>query len=186
MAALHGASRNTRTLVARPLRWGYEAHPYSNPTNNRLRPNSSCARNGHWLSECPVSWGRTHHGRIGFRSYIGRKLSGIMARPKAKLGRSCVVCMSTLKRHVAPRPHYANGLCEMHYRKAQRKKPECQAAGCGARLAKGHSRQGHCRMHEPLLLNEPIRTAEAMARTMDRFVGEISPSREGLEGLFGC
>lgn len=41
-------------------------------------------------------------------------------------------------------------------------------------------------MHEPLLLNEPLRTAEAMARTMNKFIGEISPSREGLDGLFGC
>lgn len=78
-----------------------------------------------------------------------------MARPKAKYQRSCTVCMSTLPRHEKPRPHYADGLCEMHYRREQRKKPKCAATECGARLDPAHSRQGHCRLHEPLLLREP-------------------------------
>lgn len=109
-----------------------------------------------------------------------------MARPKAKYQRSCTVCMSTLPRHETPRPHYAIGLCEMHYRREQRKKPQCAAADCGARLELGHSRQGHCREHEPLLLQEPIRKPEAIARTLEKFLSGITPSRAGLDGLFGC
>ena len=109
-----------------------------------------------------------------------------MARPKDKFGRRCVLCMTTLPRHIAPPPHYANGLCEKHYRRARRKLPKCQAAGCGARLSKGHSRQDYCRKHEHLLLKEPIRTVEAMSRTMEKFLANITPSREGLDGLFGC
>jgi hypothetical protein len=109
-----------------------------------------------------------------------------MARPKAQYQRSCLVCISTLPRHERPRPHYANGLCEMHYRREERKRPQCRAEGCGARLKAAHSRQGFCRMHEPLLLQQPIRKPEAIARTLDKFLSGVTPSRTGLNGLFGC
>lgn len=109
-----------------------------------------------------------------------------MARPKAKYKRSCTVCMSTLPRHEKPGHHYADGLCEKHYRQEQRKLPQCEATGCGARLKPKQSRQGHCRMHEPLLLQEPIRKPHATARTLATFVAGITPSSEGLDGLFGC
>lgn len=109
-----------------------------------------------------------------------------MARPKAKYQRSCTLCMSTLPRHVKPGQHYADGLCEKHYRQEQRKLPQCEATDCGARLKPNQSRQGHCRMHEPLLLQEPIRKPDAIARTQDKFLAGITPSREGLDGLFGC
>lgn len=109
-----------------------------------------------------------------------------MARPKDRFGRRCLVCMATLPRHVKPPAHYANGLCEKHYRQELRKKPQCKASGCGTRLKTGQSRQGYCRTHEHLLLKEPLRTAEAAARTMDKFLAQITPSRTGLDGLFGC
>ncbi|WP_043434220.1 hypothetical protein [Arthrobacter sp. I3] len=73
-----------------------------------------------------------------------------------------------------------------HYRREQRKKPQCSADGCGARLQSGHSRQGYCRMHEPLLLKEPLRTPEAIGRTLDKFRSQILPARSGLDRLFGC
>lgn len=109
-----------------------------------------------------------------------------MARPKAKYQRSCTVCMSTLPRHETPRPHYANGLCEMHYRREQRKKPQCAAADCGARLEPGHSRQGHCREHEPLLLQDlgkipslqPVAMAWAMLKGLP--VGRAEPGGEPI------
>jgi hypothetical protein len=41
-------------------------------------------------------------------------------------------------------------------------------------------------MHEPLLLQEPIRKPHATARTLATFVAGITPSSEGLDGLFGC
>jgi len=41
-------------------------------------------------------------------------------------------------------------------------------------------------MHEHLLLKEPARKPEAIARTLDKFVSEIAPRLSGLEGLFGC
>ncbi|WP_284991021.1 HNH endonuclease [Arthrobacter sp. efr-133-TYG-120] len=94
--------------------------------------------------------------------------------------------MSTLPRHEKPRPHYANGLCEMHYRQERRKKPECKAADCKARLKPAHSRQGYCRMHEHLLLKEPLRKPEAIDRTLDNFLAGITPTLSGLPGLFGC
>lgn len=108
-----------------------------------------------------------------------------MARPKAQYGRGCLICISTLPRQQRG-SHYANGLCERHYRREQRKKPQCNAADCTARLRPTHSRQGYCRMHEPLLLKEPLRKPEAIARTLDKFLSGITPSRSGLEGLFGC
>lgn len=109
-----------------------------------------------------------------------------MARPKARYQRGCLVCISTLPRS-APKPvHYADGLCEKHYRQEHRKKPQCAASGCGARLKTGQSRQGYCRMHEHLLLKEPVRTPEAVARSRDKFLSAITPSRSGLDGLFGC
>jgi hypothetical protein len=91
-----------------------------------------------------------------------------------------------LPRHQRPPAHYANGLCEKHYRQEQRKKPQCKADGCGARLSPTHSRQGYCRMHEARLLQEPTRTPEAIARTLDKFRSQITPSRTGLDGLYGC
>jgi hypothetical protein len=109
-----------------------------------------------------------------------------MARPKAKYERRCTVCISTLPRHEKPGKHYADGKCEKHYRQELRKKPLCKASGCGTRLKAGHSRLGHCRMHEPLLLQEPLRTAEAVAATLDTFLSKITPSRTGLDGQFGC
>lgn len=109
-----------------------------------------------------------------------------MARPKAQYERKCSICMSTLPRHQRPGRHYANGFCEKHYKQEQRKKPQCNATGCGARLQKGHSRQGYCRVHEPLLLKEPRRKPDAIARTLDKFLSGITPSRSGPEGLFGC
>ncbi|WP_314191274.1 HNH endonuclease [uncultured Arthrobacter sp.] len=87
---------------------------------------------------------------------------------------------------MTPPPHYANGLCEKHYRQQRRQKPQCKADGCSARLEAGHSRQGYCRWHEPLLLREPIRTPEAINRTLDKFLSQITPTQEGLDGLFGC
>lgn len=109
-----------------------------------------------------------------------------MARPKAKYGRSCLVCLSTLPRHITPPPHYANGLCEKHYRAQQRKKPQCKAGGCTVRLNRGHSRQGYCRWHEPLLLKEPLRSPEAITKTLEKFRSQITPNAEGPDNLFGC
>jgi len=109
-----------------------------------------------------------------------------MPRPKDQFRRSCLVCIATNPRYLPPNPHYAKGLCEKHYRQEQRKKPKCKAAGCTTRLVPGYSREGYCRMHEPLLLVEPIRTPEAMRRTLDKFVRQITPTRDGLDGLFGC
>lgn len=109
-----------------------------------------------------------------------------MARPKAKFERSCTACISTLPRHEKPGKHYADGMCEKHYRQAQRKKPQCSADGCKARLNRGHSRQGHCRWHEPLLLQEPLRTPMAIAKTLDKFLSQITPSLDGPDGTFGC
>lgn len=109
-----------------------------------------------------------------------------MARPKSLVPRSCLLCLVTLPRHIKPPPHYADGLCEKHYKQEQRKLPQCKADGCGARLKPKQSRQGYCRMHEPLLLQEPIRKPEAIARTLEKFLAGITPSREGLDGLFGC
>ncbi|MEV7604188.1 hypothetical protein AB0N65_01950 [Paenarthrobacter sp. NPDC089322] len=37
-----------------------------------------------------------------------------------------------------------------------------------------------------MLLQEPIRTPEAMARTLSNFLSQIAPTQEGLAGLFGC
>ena len=109
-----------------------------------------------------------------------------MARPKSLVPRSCLLCLVTLERHLKPPPHYAGGLCEKHYKQEQRKLPQCKADSCGARLKPKQSRQGYCRMHEPLLLQEPIRKPEAIARTLDKFLAGITPSRDGLDGLFGC
>lgn len=109
-----------------------------------------------------------------------------MARPKDTFQRSCLDCIVTNLRHQKPGAHYAKGLCEKHYRQQQRKMDKCNAARCGTRLKVGQSRQGFCRTHEPLLLKEPIRTPEAIARTLERFVAQISPSRTELDGLFGC
>lgn len=109
-----------------------------------------------------------------------------MARPKAQHGRHCLLCLSILPRHIAPPPHYANGLCEKHYRQQLRKKPQCKADDCRARLNAGHSRQGYCRWHEPLLLKEPLRTPGAIAKTLDKFRSEITPSLDGPSGVFGC
>src|SRR5687768_17070499 len=105
-----------------------------------------------------------------------------MARPKAQYARSCILCLSTLPRHLTPPPHYANGLCEKHYRQQHRRKTQCKADGCTTRLNKGgrQSRQGYCRWHEPLLLKEPVRTPDAIARTLDKFRSQITPSQEGL------
>lgn len=109
-----------------------------------------------------------------------------MARPKSVVPRSCLLCKVTMPRHIKPPPHYAEGLCEKHYRQKLRKLPLCKAAGCRTRLKPKQSRQGYCRMHEPLLLQEPIRKPEAIARTLEKFLAGITPSREGLDGLFGC
>lgn len=109
-----------------------------------------------------------------------------MARPKALRQRSCLLCLVTLPRYEKPPVHYADGLCEKHYRQEQRKLPKCKADGCNARLKANQSRQGYCRMHEPLLLKEPIRSSEAIGRTLEKFVAGITPTRDGLEGLFGC
>lgn len=92
-----------------------------------------------------------------------------MVRPRDEFPRSCLRCLATNKRHVPPRRNYARGLCEKHYRQEHRKKPKCKAAGCTTRLVPGYSREGYCRMDEPLLLVEPIRTPEAMRRTLDKF-----------------
>lgn len=109
-----------------------------------------------------------------------------MARPKARVPRSCLLCLVTLPRHIKPPPHYADGLCEKHYKQEQRKLPQCNADGCGARLKEKQSRQGYCRMHEPLLLQEPIRKPEAIARTLEKFLAGITPDGEGINGLLGC
>lgn len=109
-----------------------------------------------------------------------------MARPKALVARSCLLCRVTLPRHQKPPPHYAEGLCEKHYRQKQRKLPQCKADTCGARLKPKQSRQGYCRKHEHLLLKEPVRTAVAMERTMEKFLANITPTQDGLEGRFGC
>lgn len=37
-----------------------------------------------------------------------------------------------------------------------------------------------------MLLKEPHRKPEAIARTLETFVSAITPSRTGLDGLFGC
>lgn len=70
----------------------------------------------------------------------------------------------------------------MHYRQWLRTLPVCRADGCGGHLTdpKG-SRQGYCRWHEHLLLQEPIRTAAAVELTRNRFVEQVRGDR-----VFGC
>lgn len=62
----------------------------------------------------------------------------------------------------------------MHLRAFNRTKPKCKATGCGVRLiSKTDSRQGYCRRHEHLLLKEPLRTVDAIERTLNKFVGQL-------------
>ncbi|WP_224094945.1 hypothetical protein [Arthrobacter sp. StoSoilB13] len=35
-------------------------------------------------------------------------------------------------------------------------------------------------------MKQPVRTEEAMARTLDKFLSQITPTLDGLDGLFGC
>lgn len=97
-----------------------------------------------------------------------------MARPKAQYQRRCTTCVSTLPRHIAPPAHYANGLCEKHYRQQLRQKPQCKADGCSTRLDRGQSRQGYCRRHDHLLLKVPLRSTEAVERTLMKFASDAN------------
>jgi hypothetical protein len=96
-----------------------------------------------------------------------------MARPKAQYPRGCTVCRSTLPRHEW-RPHKAHGRCEMHYRQWLRTLDVCKADDCGGHLIepKG-SRQGYCRRHDHLLLKVPMRSADAVERTLHKFASQV-------------
>lgn len=65
-------------------------------------------------------------------------------------------------------------MCATHHRAWLRTKDECKADGCGNRLvSKSDSRQGYCREHDHLLLKEPLRTADAVERTLNRFASQL-------------
>lgn len=73
-------------------------------------------------------------------------------------------------------------MCQAHHRAWLRTKPECKAVGCGGRLiGKTDSRQGYCRKHEHLLLEEPLRTVDAIDRTLNKFVSQLAADID-----FGC
>lgn len=72
------------------------------------------------------------------------------------------------------RPHKAKGMCGAHHRAWLRTKPACRADGCGGRIVnKSDSRQGYCRKHDHLLLKEPLRSADAIERTLNLFVSQL-------------
>lgn len=101
-----------------------------------------------------------------------------MARPKDRYPRGCLVCKSTLPRSEW-RPHKAKGMCETHHRAWLRTKPKCKADGCDGRLVNpSDSRQGYCRKHDHLLLKEPLRTADAIERTLNKFVSQLVADTE--------
>lgn len=103
-----------------------------------------------------------------------------MARPKARYARVCLECLQLPRDQ--RRPHHARGMCRTHHRAWLRRKPECKADGCGSRLiSKTDSRQGYCRKHDHLLLKEPLRTADAITRTLNKFVSQVVPDTD-----FGC
>lgn len=101
-----------------------------------------------------------------------------MARPKARYSRGCLVCKSTLPR-AQWRPHKAKGMCGTHHRAWLRTKPQCKDSGCERRIvSKTDSRMGYCRVHDYLLLKEPIRSADAIERTLNKFVSQLEADVE--------
>lgn len=70
-------------------------------------------------------------------------------------------------------------MCASHHRAWLRTKPACKKAGCGNRLiSKTDSRQGHCRLHDHLLLREPFRSADAVERTLNKFASQLKADVE--------
>lgn len=91
-----------------------------------------------------------------------------MGRPKARYPRECLECRQLPREE--RRPHKARGMCATHLRAWLRSKPQCAQSQCGVRLVRqSDSRQGYCRWHEHLLLQEPIRTASAIETTLINF-----------------
>lgn len=100
-----------------------------------------------------------------------------MGRPKARYPRTCLECKQLPR--AQRRPHKAKGMCEAHHRAWLRTKPECKAVGCRVHIINtSDSRQGYCRKHDHLLLKEPLRTADSIERTLNKFASQLAADIE--------